>query len=526
MSQAPSHLPVPNPTPSYWRSEPGELDNHQTVPDLPSHCDILIVGGGYVGVSTAYHLLKAISYSSSSSSSSSKPRVVLLEARNASSGATGRNGGHLRPDLTSAPALLLNRYGPEAASAVAQFEVDHVDAIAQLVQEEQIDCDFTIEPAGLEVFTTKEQLAAGKKRFAQLRAHPSSFKTLLDRVRFYEGDDAAEHTGVRAAKGYFVSRVAHLSPYKFTLALLSRALALGLVLKTHTPVLSITKEANPHSHDGSEQFDQPQYRITTPLGTLTTRKLILATNAYTSALLPEYSAAIIPCRGLACHISPAAAPAPSSAPPPSLPHLPSTSLCLRVATPSGIPGYHYLIQRPDAERSIVVGGAHHTYKFATTSTTAGRGTDQRGVWYNTVDDAGLIEGARAFYCDANSDEDGGFMARTFGPALSSSSGSGTEKETVTDWATVPTQVDHVWTGIMGYSADSLPHIGAVPGRDGVFVLAGFHGHGMPVGYLAAKGVAEMVGGDKDFEETGLPGVYKTTEERLRPMWDDVLGDGK
>ncbi|KAK4142389.1 FAD dependent oxidoreductase [Dichotomopilus funicola] len=511
MSQRPNHLPVPNPTPSYWRSQPDELDNHQTVPELPSQCDILIVGGGYVGVSTAYHLLKAIS----SSSSSPKPRVVLLEARNTSSGATGRNGGHLRPDLTSAPAQLLERYGPEAASAVAQFEVDHMDAIAQLVREEQIDCDFTIEPAGLEVFTTKEQLAAGKKRFAQLRAHPASFGTLLDGVRFYEGDDAPAHTGVRDAKGYFVSRVAHLSPYKFTLALLSRALELGLVLKTHTPVLSIAKQAtNPPS--------QHQYLITTPHGTLTTTQLILATNAYTSALLPEYSAAIIPCRGLACHISPAP-PAPAATPssgPPQLPQLRSTSLCLRVATPSGIPGYHYLIQRPDAERSIVVGGAHHTYKFATTNTNP-EGGDQRGVWYNTVDDASFIERARAFYC--NESEDGGFMARTFGPSSSSVS---TEKGIVTDWATVQTQVDHVWTGIMGYSADSLPHIGEVPGREGVFVLAGFHGHGMPVGYLAAKGVVEMVVGGKVYEETGLPGVYKTTGERLKPVWDDILGDGK
>ncbi|KAH6634504.1 FAD dependent oxidoreductase [Chaetomium sp. MPI-SDFR-AT-0129] len=520
MSQRPNHLPVPNPTPSYWRSQLDELDNHQTVPELPSQCDILIVGGGYVGVSTAYHLLKAIS---SSSSSSPKPRVVLLEARNTSSGATGRNGGHLRPDLTSAPAQLLERYGPEAASAVAQFEVDHVDAIAQLVRAEQIDCDFTIEPAGLEVFTTKEQLAAGKRRFAQLRAHPASFGTLLDGVRFYEGDDAPAHTGVRAAKGYFVSRVAHLSPYKFTLALLSRALELGLVLKTHTPVLSIGKETNPPpQHSG-----QPQYLITTPHGTLTAAQLILATNAYTSALLPEYSAAIIPCRGLACHISPAPAttPTPSSGPT-QLPRLPSTSLCLRVATPSGIPGYHYLIQRPDAERSIVVGGAHHTYKFAaTTTTTDSEGRDRRGVWYNTVDDASFIEGAREFYCDES--EDGGFMARTFGPA--SSSTSNTEKgttHTTTGWATVPTQVDHVWTGIMGYSADSLPHIGEVPGREGVFVLAGFHGHGMPVGYLAAKGVVEMVVGGKVYEETGLPGVCKTTGERLKPVWDDILGDGK
>ena len=38
---------------------------------------------------------------------------------------------------------------------------------------------------------------------------------------------------------------------------------------------------------------------------------------------------------------------------------------------------------------------------------------------------------------------------------------------------------------------------------------------MPVIFLAAKGIAEMIRANKTFEQTGLPSVYRTTEERLQ-----------
>ncbi|KAK3935428.1 hypothetical protein QBC46DRAFT_422661 [Diplogelasinospora grovesii] len=78
---------------------------------------------------------------------------------------------------------------------------------------------------------------------------------------------------------------------------------------------------------------------------------------------------------------------------------------------------------------------------------------------------------------------------------------------------------------MGYSADSLPYVGCVPGRDGVFVLAGFNGHDMPVAYLAAKGMAEMVGEDREYEQTNLPSLYMTSHKGLMPRFDDILEGG-
>ena len=68
---------------------------------------------------------------------------------------------------------------------------------------------------------------------------------------------------------------------------------------------------------------------------------------------------------------------------------------------------------------------------------------------------------------------------------------------------------------MGYTSDLQPHVGPVPQKPNQYILAGFSGHGMPVIFLAAKGVADMIGRNRRFEQTELPRVYRTSEERLR-----------
>jgi glycine/D-amino acid oxidase-like deaminating enzyme len=67
---------------------------------------------------------------------------------------------------------------------------------------------------------------------------------------------------------------------------------------------------------------------------------------------------------------------------------------------------------------------------------------------------------------------------------------------------------------MGYSSDFMPHLGALPGKEGQFIIAGFSGHGMPEILLSSKGVAAMVRDGVAFEDTGLPRIFKTTKERI------------
>jgi glycine/D-amino acid oxidase-like deaminating enzyme len=120
--------------------------------DLPAECDVLIIGAGYSGVATAYHLLDE---------NPNPPSVVILEARQACSGATGRNGeldfshptqtkylrkleigGHLKPDLYFNILKYSKKYGVENAAEFARFEAANILAVKELVERENIDCDY------------------------------------------------------------------------------------------------------------------------------------------------------------------------------------------------------------------------------------------------------------------------------------------------------------------------------------------------------------------------------------------------
>lgn len=75
---------------------------------------------------------------------------------------------------------------------------------------------------------------------------------------------------------------------------------------------------------------------------------------------------------------------------------------------------------------------------------------------------------------------------------------------------------------MGYSSDYLPHVGHVPGKSGQFIIAGFTGHGMPQIFLSAKGLSKMIRENRQFEETGVPRLYKTSEARLKSKENAIL----
>lgn len=76
-------FPVANGTLSFWQTDPDRLANYRSTELLPEESDVLIIGSGISGTSVAYHLLK---------DNPNPPSITILEARQACSGATGRNG--------------------------------------------------------------------------------------------------------------------------------------------------------------------------------------------------------------------------------------------------------------------------------------------------------------------------------------------------------------------------------------------------------------------------------------------------
>jgi glycine/D-amino acid oxidase-like deaminating enzyme len=67
------------------------------------------------------------------------------------------------------------------------------------------------------------------------------------------------------------------------------------------------------------------------------------------------------------------------------------------------------------------------------------------------------------------------------------------------------EVTHRWAGIFGLTQDLLPLVGPVPGRDGVWVAAGYSGHGNVLGLLCGELVASaMLGRDDSLLELFAP----------------------
>ena len=243
-------------------------------------------------------------------------------------------------------------------------------------------------------------------------------------------------------------------PYKFVTQLLAKLVAQNKVnLQTNTPVTAINQDSEGYSI------------IETKRGPIRARKVIFATNAYTSGICSSYDKIIDPVKGTCSHIKPKSGPV--------SPHLSHT---YNISYPPGPAHTDYLNPRPDG--GIVVGGGKWFFE------------QHRAEWYRNWDDSKLLPGAKNHF--------DGLMQRHF-----------------KGWEESDAEVDHIWTGIQGFTPDGLPHVGEVPGKEGEhYILAGFNGGGNAMIFLCAKAVADMVVCGRSFERTGLPKFFKTTIERL------------
>lgn len=125
-------FPVPNPTQPYWLTEPHRLASFRSSDVVPEAADIVIIGTGMAGVGTAYHILDQCK-------SHKKPSIAILEARDACSGATGRNGGHIKANLSAAKRLY-EQLGAEEAAKLLSWIAEQRRAVHKVAQNENIDC--------------------------------------------------------------------------------------------------------------------------------------------------------------------------------------------------------------------------------------------------------------------------------------------------------------------------------------------------------------------------------------------------
>ncbi|MBT6372076.1 MAG: FAD-dependent oxidoreductase, partial [Acidimicrobiaceae bacterium] len=117
---------------SFWHDTvPGSLDPR---PALQGDRDagVAIVGAGFTGLWTAYHLLRI----------DPGLRVVVVEREIAGFGASGRNGGWALGEYSISPMDWAARSTPEAAVRQMRGLYDAIDDIGRVAEVEGIDCHY------------------------------------------------------------------------------------------------------------------------------------------------------------------------------------------------------------------------------------------------------------------------------------------------------------------------------------------------------------------------------------------------
>ena len=97
---------------------------------LPSTTDVLIIGGGITGITSAYLL------------SQTNKKVVLLEKNKLGTGVTCRTTGFLTEIIDTDPNKLIKVLGIEKAKLVFTSHHEAIDEIEKIINHEKINCEF------------------------------------------------------------------------------------------------------------------------------------------------------------------------------------------------------------------------------------------------------------------------------------------------------------------------------------------------------------------------------------------------
>ena len=92
--------------------------------------DVAIIGGGFTGLSAAYHLQKK------------GCKTVVLEQGKVGAGASGRNGGEVLTGYLGSMEYWAKKKGLEKAKEMWQLSINAIDLIENIINTHRIECDF------------------------------------------------------------------------------------------------------------------------------------------------------------------------------------------------------------------------------------------------------------------------------------------------------------------------------------------------------------------------------------------------
>ncbi|MAU95084.1 MAG: FAD-dependent oxidoreductase [Fulvimarina sp.] len=186
--------------------------------------DVLVVGGGFTGLSAAIHLARA------------GVDVTLVEAHRFGDGASGRNGGQMGTGQRIWPGEVEALYGFARSKALFDLAEEAKAHLFEFIAANDIDADLRM-----------GQLSVAHKRkyLPEYREQVEILKTRYgyDSVSFMDGDEAGERLGSRRYFGGIRDTgTGHVNPLKLLVGLARVAATSGATLFEETKILSTRRE--------------------------------------------------------------------------------------------------------------------------------------------------------------------------------------------------------------------------------------------------------------------------------------------
>ncbi|KAI5456039.1 FAD dependent oxidoreductase [Mariannaea sp. PMI_226] len=456
-------LPRPNPTASYWQKPYPQSISEISSSTLPSHRDVVILGSGITGCSVAQTLL----------SSDHLISVTVLEARGLCSGATGRNGGHIKFNAVTEYAKHRNQIGPEAAASLVRFCLAHFPTIAtQAERYGATELGEVRQVTSLTTFMHKDLVPNIK---TALHEFNQAFPDLKDQFRLYEGEEVKQF-GINHAAAVLAGPAGAAWPFRLVSAVFQSLLdqhKSRFSIETFTPAKGILET-------GDEQYP---YAIQTARGTIHAKKIVHCTEAHVSHLLPGFRGIIWPRRGQMTV------------------HTPGD----RIKSFGGKYSWAFIFR--------------HFFDYVTQNAATGEIFLGGG-------DLDVDEGASEYLTSVADDEDmvlNKIYLQGVLPEIFSTTEEPTEEQP---------RLKASWSGIMGFSIDGYPIVGRIPqgaldrSPGNEWIAAAYGGYGMVNSWLCGQTVAEMMLGRS--VTTGMPERYYINSDRYSVLLGELdarLGRG-
>ncbi|MDH3689126.1 MAG: FAD-binding oxidoreductase [Gammaproteobacteria bacterium] len=220
------------------------------------HADVVVIGGGYTGLSTALRLAQR------------KVKVVVLEAEQTGYGGSGRNAGHCSPTfIFYTPNQIVELLGPDFGPRMVQLQSDAANLVFGLIKQYDIDCE-AAQNGVIYAAHTPSKLAACEALCNQY-AKLGKQCVILDRDRTNALTGSDKYHGA-----WFHPEGGHLNPLGYARGLARAVIEEGGQIYTSSPVTTVHPEG-------------ARWRAVTTRGSVLADKVVIGTNAYTGDFWPR-----------------------------------------------------------------------------------------------------------------------------------------------------------------------------------------------------------------------------------------------